>query len=246
MTWTVDAGGEQTTAVWDPAAAMEPSGTTELRAAAPVFVCAHGAGGQMNDRSMLAVRDALTAEGLGVVRFNFLYRAKGSARPDPMPRLLACWSAVVDHVRRELKPDVLVLGGRSMGGRAASVFVANGAACDGLLLLAYPLHPPGATDKLRADHLSAINVPVLCFNGTRDAFCERPLMERVLSALAAGTGRLNAAQTPPAAPANWRMHWIEGADHGFHVLKRSGRTDAQVMEEVAAETQAWLKTLQAA
>jgi predicted alpha/beta-hydrolase family hydrolase len=219
VTWTVDVGGEQTTAVWDP-----PAGSS---AVAPVFICAHGAGGQMNDRSMLAVRDALTAEGLGVVRFNFLYRAKGSARPDPMPRLLACWSAVVDHVRRELSPEVLILGGRSMGGRAASMFVADGARCDGLLLLAYPLHPPGATDKLRADHLSAIGVPVLCFNGTRDAFCERPLMEDVVAKLGS----------------NWRMHWIEGADHGFHVLKKSGRTDAQVMAEFAAETQAWRKAL---
>jgi len=229
VTWTVDVGGEQTTAVWDPPAATDQSRTIPVRAAPPVFVCAHGAGGQMNDRAMLAVRDALTAEGLGVVRFNFLYRAKGSARPDAMPRLLACWSAVVDHVRHELEPDILILGGRSMGGRAASVFVANGAECDGLLLLAYPLHPPGATDKLRADHLSAIGVPVLCFNGTRDAFCERPLMDDVVAKLGN----------------NWRMHWIEDADHGFHVLKRSGRTDAQVMGEVAAETRQWLQTREA-
>ena len=223
MTWTVDVGGEQTTAVWNPPAAKD-------RAVPPVFVCAPGAGGQMNDRSMLAVRDTLTAEGLGVVRFNFLYRAKGSARPDPMPRLLACWSAVVDRVRRELNPDVLILGGRSMGGRAASMFVADGAACDGLLLLAYPLHPPGATDKLRAEHLNAIAVPVLCFNGTRDAFCEQPLMNDVVAKL----------------KDNWHMHWIEGADHGFHVPKKSGRTDAQVMAEVAAETRAWLNAFRAA
>jgi len=219
---TIEVGGDQTTAVWDPPAATH-------RASSPVFVCAHGAGGQMNDRSMLAVRDALTAEGLGVVRFNFLYRAKGSARPDAMPRLLACWSAIVEHVRRELKPDVLILGGRSMGGRAASMFVADGARCDGLLLLAYPLHPPGATDKLRADHLSAIHIPVLCFNGTRDAFCERPLMDDVVAKL----GK------------NWRMHWIESADHGFHVQKRSGRTDAQVMAEVAEQTKTWLQGLEA-
>jgi uncharacterized protein len=222
VTWTIDVGGDQTTAVWDPPAAAH-------RASTSVFVCAHGAGGQMNDRSMLAVRDALTAEGLGVVRFNFLYRAKGSARPDPMRRLLTCWSAVVDHVRRELNPDVLILGGRSMGGRAASMFVADGAECEGLLLLAYPLHPPGATDKLRADHLSAIHVPVLCLNGKWDVFCERPLMEDVVAKL----GK------------NWRMHWIEAADHGFHVQKRSGRTDAQVIAEVAEQTKMWLKGLEA-
>jgi predicted alpha/beta-hydrolase family hydrolase len=122
-----------------------------------------------------------------------------------------------------------------MGGRAASMFVADGAACDGLLLLAYPLHPPGATDKLRADHLSKIKIPVLCFNGTRDAFCERPLMERVLSNLTGGS----ASRNPPDA-VSWRMHWLEDADHGFHVLKRSGRTDADVLQEVARETRDWL------
>lgn len=221
MTWTIDVGGQQTTAAWDPPVSPPPTDDTV------VFVCAHGAGGQMNDRSMLTIRDLLTAEGLGIVRFNFLYRAKGSSRPDPMPRLQACWSAVVERVRRELQPDRLILGGRSMGGRAASMLVADGATCDGLLLLAYPLHPPGATDKLRADHLRAITVPVLCFNGTRDAFCERPLMEAVVSKLGS----------------NWHMHWIEGADHGFHVLERSGRTGAQVMAEVAATTRDWLPVL---
>jgi predicted alpha/beta-hydrolase family hydrolase len=161
------------------------------------------------------------------VRFNFLYRERGAARPDPMPRLVACFEAVVARVRAELDPKVLVLGGRSMGGRAASVLVSEGASCDGLLLLAYPLHPPGQPQKLRMSHLGAIHVPVLCLNGTRDAFCERTLMEDVLSGL--GT--------------NWQMHWLEAADHGFHVLKRSGRTDLDVLDEVAGVTGAWLKDL---
>jgi predicted alpha/beta-hydrolase family hydrolase len=90
-----------------------------------------------------------------------------------------------------------------------------------------PLHPPGQPQKLRMSHLGAIHVPVLCLNGTRDAFCERTLMEDVLSGL--GT--------------NWQMHWLEAADHGFHVLKRSGRTDLDVLDEVAGVTGAWLKDL---
>ena len=140
-----------------------------------------------------------------------------------MPRLLECFDAVVDRVRAELNPDVLVLGGRSMGGRAASVSVSQGAPCEGLLLLAYPLHPPGQPEKLRTAHLPAIDAPVLCINGTRDTFCDRTLMERTL----AGLGK------------NWRMHWLEGADHGFHVLKRSGRTDADVLSETANECESW-------
>ena len=213
-TWPIRVGDDETAAAWDPPGA---------RGNGAVFVCAHGAGGHMGDRSILALSAALRDRGFGIVRFNFLYRAQGSSRPDPMPRLLACWDAVVAHVRAELNPDVLILGGRSMGGRAASVSVSQGARCDGLLLLAYPLHPPGQLEKLRTAHLAAIRTPVLCINGTRDVFCDRTLMERTLAGL--GT--------------NWRMHWLEGADHSFHVLKRSGRTDADVLAETANECEAW-------
>jgi predicted alpha/beta-hydrolase family hydrolase len=212
--WDVDVGGEVTAAAWDPPA----------RAGGPVFVCAHGAGGHMSDRSILAVARELTARGIGVVRFNFLYRARRSARPDPMPRLLACFDAVLARVRDELSRDILLIGGRSMGGRAASVLVSSRDACDGLILLAYPLHPPGQPQKLRSDHLPRIKVPVLCINGTRDAFCGRPLMEGVLSGLGP----------------NWQMHWVGGADHGFHVLKSSGRTDPDVLTEIGDATSRWV------
>jgi predicted alpha/beta-hydrolase family hydrolase len=181
----------------------------------------------MADRLTLAMRDQLVARGIGVVRYDFLYRARGAARPDPMPRLVECVAAVTAHVRRELDPRPLILGGRSMGGRASSMFVSGGGLCDGLLLLAYPLHPPGQPQKLRDAHLRAIGQPVLCLNGTRDAFCDRTLMERVLSTL----GR------------NWQMHWLQGADHGFHVLKSTGRTDGDVMAEAAFEAASWAATL---
>ena len=214
-TWRIEAGDRQTSAVWDP-----PS---HARSGA-VFCCAHGAGGHMGDRAMLAISAALSDRGIGVVRFNFFYRASGSGRPDPMPRLVECLAAVVARINEELSPKRLILGGRSMGGRAASVAVSEGMACERLLLLAYPLHPPGQTTKLRAAHLEAIRQPVLCINGTRDTFCERALMERTLATLGA----------------NWRMHWLEGADHGFHVLKRSGRTDADVRDEAADACRDWL------
>jgi len=214
-TWRVAAGGEETSVAWDPPI------DTGLRA---VFVCAHGAGGQMNDRSVLAVTRALRMRGVGTVRFNFLYRERKSGRPDPMPRLLDCYRSVVESVRSRLNPASLVLGGRSMGGRAASMLVAEGDACEGLLLLAYPLHPPGQPSKLRVEHLPRIAVPVLCVNGTRDPFCDPSLMERTLT----GPG------------SNWRMLWLEGADHSFHVPKSSGRTDADVLEEVASTVSDWM------
>jgi Predicted hydrolase of the alpha/beta-hydrolase fold len=114
-----------------------------------------------------------------------------------------------------------------MGGRAASMMAAEGYGCDGLLLCAYPLHPAGQPAKLRDAHLPMIKVPVLCFSGTRDPLCTRSLMENALKTVTA----------------DWTMHWIEGADHSFHVLKSSGRTDAEVMNEIANTSRSWLASV---
>jgi predicted alpha/beta-hydrolase family hydrolase len=212
MTWRIQVGVDTVTAEHDAAGSST------------VFVCAHGAGGHMSDRGMLAVANVLRTQGMDVVRFNFPYREKRSSRPDPMPVLTKTIEAVVARVREVLRPSVLLIGGRSMGGRAASMLAADGFACDGLLLLAYPLHPAGKPDQLRDEHLPRISVPVLCLNGTRDSLCRRDLMEAVLERVGA----------------NWTMHWLEGADHGFHVLKSSGRTDAEVLAEVGKASGAWL------
>jgi predicted alpha/beta-hydrolase family hydrolase len=104
------------------------------------------------------------------------------------------------------------------------MLASDGFPTTGLLLLAYPLHPPGKPEKLRDAHLASIQIPVLCINGTRDPFCDKPLMEKALTAV----------QT------DWTMHWVEGADHSFHVLKSSGRTDADVMLEIAQSASDWL------
>ena len=103
----------------------------------------------------------------------------------------------------------------------------EGFATDGLLLLAYPLHPAGQPDKLRDAHLSAITTPVLCVNGTRDALCRRDLMERALTTVTT----------------RWDMHWVEGADHSFHVLKASGRTDDDALDEIADVARSWVMQL---
>jgi predicted alpha/beta-hydrolase family hydrolase len=216
--WQVKVGAEETSAVFEPALASAGGG---------LFVFAHGAGGHMGDRGVLGVTEALRERGLHVVRFNFPYREKGSSHPDTMPRLKECIAAVASHARHEIAPRTLLLGGRSMGGRAASMLAADGFACDGLLLLAYPLHPAGKPEQLRDAHLAQIEVPVLCLNGTRDALCRRDLMEGVCARLTA----------------SWTMHWLEGADHGFRVLKSSGRTDGEVLSEIAEACGAWASGL---
>jgi predicted alpha/beta-hydrolase family hydrolase len=137
---------------------------------------------------MRASAAALEGAGFEVVRFDF------PKREYRMPVLKDCIAAVAAEVPKAKK---LILGGRSMGGRAASMLAADGFACDGLLLLSYPLHPVDKPDKLRDAHLAAIRVPVLCFNGTKDPLCRRDRMEPILKTLA------------------WRMHWLEGATHSF-------------------------------
>jgi predicted alpha/beta-hydrolase family hydrolase len=216
--WRVAIGAEATSAVFEPA--LGARGGT-------LFVCAHGAGGHMADRGMLAVADHLCRRGFHVVRFNFLYREQGTSRPDPMPRLKECIAAVATRARQQVEAKKLILGGRSMGGRAASMLAADGFPCDGLLLLASPLHPAGQPEQLRDAHLAQITAPVLCLNGTRDALCRRDLMEQVVERL---TDR-------------WTMHWLEGADHSFHLLKSSGRTDADVLNEIADASSAWIVKL---
>jgi predicted alpha/beta-hydrolase family hydrolase len=187
------------------------------------FVCAHGAGGHRDDRGMTQLTRILEPQEIAVVRFNFGYREKGSKRPDPMPVLKSRMRGVIERARSELAPQRLLIGGRSMGGRVATMLAAEGVACDGLLLFAYPLHPAGQPEKLRDAHLPKIRVPVLCFNGTRDALCTQELMNDVVKRL--------------TAP--WTMHWLEGADHSFHVLKSSGRTDEDVLAEIGAAVSRW-------
>jgi predicted alpha/beta hydrolase len=114
--WRVAVGAEQTSAIYQPAA-------TNPRA---LFVCAHGAGGHKADRGMERLATVLCGNGFDLVRFNFLYREAGARRPDPMPRLQQCFEAVVAHARAELGGTRLMIGGRSMGGRAASMMAAEG------------------------------------------------------------------------------------------------------------------------
>jgi uncharacterized protein len=217
--WKVAVGTETTSALYESATADEIEGT--------VFVCAHGAGGSISDRGTLAVANVLRARGIGVVRFNFLYKEKKSSRPDAMPKLEATIEAVVDKVRSELSPKTLLIGGRSMGGRAASMMAAKQFNCDGLMLYAYPLHPAGHPEKLRDAHLPSIEVPVLCINGTRDPLCTPELMEAALKTV----------------KTDWTMHWIDGADHSFHVPKSSGRNDKEVMEEIGDVSSTWVRQL---
>ena len=217
--------------------ALAPRGAVTLeviteRATIPVavsdsdvlVVLAHGAGSHMDHPTILWLSTLVHAAGVGDVRFNFAYRTLGRSMPDRMPILMDTYRSVVEAVREKFYPRRLFIGGHSMGGRVASMLAAEGDVTDGLLLFGYPLHPPGQFTKLRDAHLMKITCPVLQISGTRDDFCRKDLMESV----PIGT--------------NYRITWIEGADHGYAVPKASGRTRMEVEQQISEALASFLKT----
>jgi predicted alpha/beta-hydrolase family hydrolase len=163
---------------------------------------APGAGADRTQPALVAIDDALTAAGYACRRMDFRYRKAGRRSPDREPVLLRAVVDEVDAFRADsgLEPNDVVLGGRSMGGRMCSLALAEGlVAGRGLILISYPLHPPGRPDRLRTDHFSAISVPCLFVSGTRDSF---------------GTPeQLEAATAAIVGPVT--HHWIEGKDHAL-------------------------------
>ncbi|MDB5106017.1 MAG: alpha/beta hydrolase superfamily enzyme predicted hydrolase [Fibrobacteres bacterium] len=187
---------------------------------------AHGAGGHMDHPHILALAGALAATGLTPLRFDFPYRAEGRKFPDRMPVLVERFREEAECLTTGEKPGFLILAGHSMGTRAALALASGGHPCRGLILFSYPLHPPGHPEKLRLDHMEGLNVPVLSLSGTKDAFCTPRLMDKAV-----------------AKASRWTHHWIEGADHGLMVPKRSGRTRGEVLAEVESVCRAWLAGL---
>lgn len=176
-----------------------------------------------------AVARALTTRGIATLRYQFPYTEAGGRRPDPPGVLLATVRAAVARAR-ELMPDLrLFAGGKSMGGRMTS----NAAAerplegVSGLVFLGFPLHPPKRPAIDRAEHLARVTLPMLFLQGTRDDLADLELIRQV----SAGVG--------PRAT----LHVVEGADHSFAVLKRSGRTGAEVLEELADAVAAWARSV---
>ncbi|WP_437738402.1 alpha/beta hydrolase family protein [Sorangium sp. So ce1335] len=186
-------------------------------------VLGHGAGGDMHAPLLVDVARGLADRGHTVLRFNFPYKELGRKAPDRPEKLEMAYEAAIARLRKE-KPERLVIGGKSMGGRIASLLAARAVPCDGLVFLGYPLHPAGRRDALRDEHLPAIKAPMLFLQGTRDPLCDLDLLRPVLKRL----GR------------RARLHVVEGGDHSLEVLKSSGRTPESVLAEILAAIGGWL------
>jgi predicted alpha/beta-hydrolase family hydrolase len=168
------------------------------------------------------LRNRLAGAGVAVLTFNYPYIEEGKRRPDPPARLLECHRAALNRLRAE-RGDAVVLAGRSMGGRMGTLLAAEGEAVEGLVLFAYPLHPPGKPDRLRVEHLGGIGAPMLFLSGSRDSFARVELIDEHLRSLPGATVEL-----------------LDEADHSFRVPKRSPRTYEEVLDEAVRRTVEWM------
>ena len=194
-----------------------------------LVVLAHGAGAGMEHPFMTTMQRQFSATGPAVALFNFPYKERGGKAPDSRKGLEECYRSVAERLRADAKlaPRRLVLGGKSMGGRIASQIVAAGYPADGLIFLGYPLHPAGRPERMRKDHLPEIAAPMLFVQGTRDSLCSLEDLRPILGEL--------------SAPAT--LHVVEGGDHSFKVLKRSGRSEESVFKELVDTCRAWLDSV---
>jgi hypothetical protein len=190
-----------------------------------LYVFAHGAGAGMQHRFMEAASALLAGHGIATLRYQFPYMEAGSRRPDSRATLLATVRAAV-HAASEAAPDLpLLAGGKSMGGRMTSQAAAEAplAGVRGLVFFGFPLHPAGRPSIERADHLGNVRLPMLFLQGERDKLAEPDLLRPVC----AGLGE------------RATLHLVPEADHSFHVPKRSGRSDDEVLAELAATVAQW-------
>jgi hypothetical protein len=199
--------------------------SASLHGSGPTFLAlGHGAGGTRRTPALVSFAERIAATGRTALLYNFPYSEAGRRLPDRAPALEATVAAVARAARERLGARRLVLGGRSMGGRMAAQAVAAGLAADGLVLLSYPLHPPGKPQQLRDAHLPRITCPMLFVQGTRDGFARFDLLEETLAGLGARA----------------TLHVLADADHSFKVPKRLGRSPAEVEDEVLGAVTGWL------
>lgn len=202
---------------------LRPDGARRL------LVFGHGSGAGMRHRFMHDMSACLAAASIATLRFQFPYMEAGGRRPDARPVLLATVRAAI-HAAQTSVPDLpLLAGGKSMGGRMTSLAAAEAPLPNvrGLVFFGFPLHPAGRPSTERAEHLQRVALPMLFLQGERDALADLDLVRPICAKL--GTRAT--------------LHVVPTADHGFHVLRSSGRSDADVLAHLAETVAAWAAAL---
>jgi len=190
-----------------------------------LYVLAHGAGAGMRHPFLEAISQRLAEQGIATLRYQFPYMEQRARRPDPPAVAAAAVRAAVMEAARAAPGLPLVAGGKSFGGRMTSTAQAGEPlpGVRGLVFLGFPLHPPGRPGNERAEHLTQVQIPMLFLQGTRDDFADLKLLRPLVKRL--GTRA--------------RLHLVDGGDHSFKVLKKSGRTEADVMTELVRAIVEW-------
>lgn len=200
------------------------------KSAHSLLVLAHGAGAGMQHAFMEEICLRLAALGMATLRYAFPYMARGRRAPDRPPTLHACVRSALAKAAELSEGLPLLAGGKSMGGRMSSMTLAEDPAVEdvrGLVFFGFPLHPAGKPGTSRADHLDQVPVPMLFLQGTRDKLAELELLTPICERLGERAS----------------LHEVEGADHSFHVLKRSGRNDSEVLDELAEQSCSFARAL---
>ena len=201
--------------------------------AGAVLILGHGAGAGQRHPWMVDCARALSALGLDIVTFNFLYTEQRRHVPDRRPLLDACYRAVIVTVRQQVTNArrSLFIGGKSMGGRIATHVAAetHDLGVSGLVLLGYPLHPPGRPAERRDAHLPAVGLPMLFVQGSRDAFGTPQELQPVLATL-----------SPPPT-----LHVLDGGDHSFKIGKKDPARQAALLSEAHRAIVEWIRSLNA-
>src|SRR5262245_33083260 len=194
-----------------------------------LLLLAHGAGAGMRHPFLGKLAEELAAVSIATLRYQLLYMEQRRRAPDSPAIATAVVAAAMRTASEAALGLPLLAGGKSFGGRMTSHAAALGLLGNvrGLVFFGFPLHPPNKPGTKRADHLPKIPVPMLFLQGTRDTLADLKLLEPIVKGLG-GKGKL---------------HIIESADHGFHVLKRSGKTDASVLTELARTAEQWAEKL---
>ncbi len=190
-----------------------------------LYVLAHGAGAGMRHPFLEVVAQRLAERSIATLRYQFSYMEQRARRPDPPAVAAATVRAAVIEAARAAPGLPLVAGGKSFGGRMTSTAQAEQPlpGVRGLVFLGFPLHPPGRPGDSRAEHLARVQIPMLFLQGDRDDFADLKLLKPVVKGLGERA----------------TLHLVEGGDHSFHVLKRSGRTDTEVLAELVETIVAW-------
>ncbi len=194
----------------------------------PAFLLVHGAGGDLDDAGLVALCDAIAARGHLVVRANLPFREAGRGSPPRADRAVPGFVALAASVRELAPRTPWVMGGKSYGGRVASMAVAQGLPCAAMLFYGYPLHPPGKPDKLRVDHWPDVPVPCLFLQGDRDAFNDGLLTDQLRR-----------------FPRRARVHVVTGGDHslkvtGKHAPDGVARSAPEVTGSLGDVVEGWL------